>query len=109
MIPDTKIPCSKSNPQLESVLENIDTANKEETGIYACHTMMNKIITITQSESCNDVGLYFHQHVFYGKLTVLPTLKENLSNECSHNKKHWAIRYKFPFSFVKFIKDSLTF
>lgn len=75
MIPDTKIPCSKSNPQLESVLENIDTANKEETGIYACHTMMNKIITITQSESCNDVGLYFHQHVFLWKAYCIANLK----------------------------------
>lgn len=43
MLPKTKITCSdacksKSNPQPESVLEIIDTANKEETGIYATAT-----------------------------------------------------------------------
>lgn len=67
---------TKSNPQPESVHEIIDTANKEETGIYATATnWWMKKITISQSESCNDVGLYFTNKSFYRKLTVLPTLK----------------------------------
>lgn len=85
MLPKTKITCSdtcksKSNPQPESVLEIIDTANKEETGIYATATKWwIKKITISQSESCDDVGLYFHQQVFLWKAYCIAHLKVKIS------------------------------